>query len=82
MYYAKVVPTSYVYLSGDELATNQFSVTRHLRKQKDEHQHGGANSHLGLPGDCFIPIFAAVCVSRSGPLIIFILHSFRCVFLL
>jgi len=32
MYYAKVVPTSYNYISGASLATNQFSVTEHFRR--------------------------------------------------
>jgi len=43
MYYAKVVPTSYHYLAGEVLSTNQFSVTEHFRTiKKSESQ--------GLPG--------------------------------
>jgi len=43
MYYAKVVPTSYHYLDGKIVDTNQFSVTEHFRTvKKSEGQ--------GLPG--------------------------------
>jgi len=47
MYYTKVVPTSYLDISGNELSTNQFSVTQHHRKTLiDQPQQG----HIGLPG--------------------------------
>eukprot|EP00117_Sycon_ciliatum_P003897 scpid68113/ scgid8497/ Endoplasmic reticulum-Golgi intermediate compartment protein 3 len=42
-YFVKVVPTSYHRLSGEVLATNQFSVTKHQKKV-------GLGGESGLPG--------------------------------
>jgi len=63
MYYAKVVPTTYNYISGKTVATNQFSVTEHFRRiQPREGQ--------GLPG-VFVfyelsPIMVRFTESRSS----------------
>jgi len=43
MYYVKVVPTSYSYLTGEKLQTNQYSVTEHFR-------HISPQETTGLPG--------------------------------
>lgn len=48
MYYVKVVPTSYNYLNGTSLSTNQFSVTEHVRPISHTHNDQG-----GLPGIFF-----------------------------
>jgi len=40
MYYAKVVPTAYHYISGKILETNQFSVTEHFRTVKKAEGQG------------------------------------------
>ncbi len=68
MYYTKVVPTSYVFASGDVLKTNQYSVTRHFKKAR-ERTHARAHplnvgpaqtdfdnirKGLGLPGACVL----------------------------
>lgn len=45
-YYVKVVPTTYSYLSGEVLKTNQFSVTEHYKLIIAEHSSG-------LPGAFF-----------------------------
>ena len=45
-YYIQVVPTTYRYLSGRTVRTNQFSVTEHLR-------HVTPGSNRGLPGVFF-----------------------------
>lgn len=46
MYYTKVVPTTYTYLNGTQLRTNQFAVTQHYRHGEPHHMRKG----LGLPG--------------------------------
>jgi hypothetical protein len=45
-YYIQVVPTTYKYLDGRVLQTNQFSVTEHMR-------HVSPGSQRGLPGVFF-----------------------------
>nr|XP_009860519.1 endoplasmic reticulum-Golgi intermediate compartment protein 3-like [Ciona intestinalis] len=37
-YYVKIVPTTYEKLSGDTFHTNQFSVTRHQKRNKDSRE--------------------------------------------
>jgi len=46
LYYVKVVPTTYSYISGDTVNTNQFSVTEHQRKVENK-------PGQGLPGVFF-----------------------------
>lgn len=46
MYYTKVVPTTYTYINGTTVSTNQFSVTEHYRTLQ---QRDGT----GLPGVFF-----------------------------
>nr|XP_039251597.1 endoplasmic reticulum-Golgi intermediate compartment protein 3-like [Styela clava] len=43
-YYLKIVPTTYIKLSGDKLKTNQFSVTKHQK------QLSSSGAETSLPG--------------------------------
>jgi hypothetical protein len=40
LYYAKVVPTTYAYMSGSQTVTNQYSVTEHQRVLEGDGQQG------------------------------------------
>ncbi|KAL1411336.1 ER-derived vesicles protein erv46 [Vanrija albida] len=56
-YFVKVVSTSFQYLTGDEIPTNQYSVTEYERDVrggllpgKDEHGHMTSHSNHAIPG--------------------------------
>jgi len=56
MYYAKVVPTSYAFVDGRTLATNQFSVTEHYRPISPKEGQG-------LPGVFFFYELSPIMVN-------------------
>lgn len=49
-YYIKIVPTMYVKLNGSVVHTNQFSVTRHVKRVGG---HSVEHSSGGMPGVFF-----------------------------
>ncbi|KAF6041558.1 ERGIC3 [Bugula neritina] len=55
-YYVKVVPTVYTNVKGEELYTNQFSVTKHFKSV------GMMSGETGLPGTFFIYEFSPMMV--------------------
>ena len=66
-YYIKVVPTTYVFASGTELATCQYSVTDHFKSAHD------ASKGFVLPGDVpvtkwqHLPPFCSPVLPRLPP---------------
>jgi len=62
-YYVKVVPTTYTFLNGTSIHTNQYSVTEHTR-------HVSPGSSKGLPGIFFFyevsPMHVSIEESRRG----------------
>lgn len=57
-YYIKVVPSTYVFLNGTQLQTNQYSVTKHRRVIQNIHDGSGHQ----LPGTFFTYEISAIMV--------------------
>mmetsp|Transcript_22591 Transcript_22591/g.63418 ORF Transcript_22591/g.63418 Transcript_22591/m.63418 type:complete len:397 (+) Transcript_22591:79-1269(+) len=52
-YFVKIVPTTYTAFAGEEIRTNQYSVTEHYRPVEKPNPQARGGQHHGLPGVFF-----------------------------